>query len=589
MQGKYTGMAKSNSRKKNRRRKTLAIVLVVVALLIAGAAVGIKILRQRVTEAYGQKSSDEAKTATVTVGSISTTISGSGTLSAEEVTEVSLPAGIEIRSLCVEKNDTVQEGDLLAYLDLTSVLSAMNDLQSELEEIDDEIAEAAKDTVSTQIKSTVAGRVKAVYANAGDSVLSVMYDHGALLVISLDGYMAVDIPAKGLSKGDSVSVTLSDGTVYPGTVDDVMSDTATVLITDDKPLLGDTVTVTDESGKELGTGELYVHQPLNVTGYAGTITRAAVAENAKVTNNRVLFYLTDTAYTADYDALLKERASVEEDLTELISLYKAGLVRSPISGKVESITDEKETDETGADTASEWVFAQIRPQEKMIVTASIDESNILSVELGQTASVTISSISDDPFTGEVTSIEKTGTSSSGVTGYSVEVTLDRTENMLPRMSATVAIRIEGVDNALLLPEDAVTKTRDSAYVYTAVNETSGELEGMVEVKTGLTGGGYIEITEGLKEGDTVYYTEKASTDFGSFMAGFGGGGGFSFGGGDSGGGFGGGGMPGGNSGGGMPSGSSGGFGGGGMPGGNSGSGSGGGSGRRSGGSGRNGG
>ena len=559
----------------------MAIVLVVIAILIAGVAVGIKILRQRVTEAYGQKSSDEAKTATVTIGSISTTISGSGTLSAEEVTEVTLPDGIEIRSLCVEKDDTVKEGDPLAYLDLTSVLSAMNDIQNELEEIDEEIVTASKATVDTRIMSTVTGRVKAVYAKTGDSVLSVMYEHGALLVISLDGHMAVDIPAKNTAIGESVSVTLSDGSVYTGTVDSVFKETATVLITDDKPLLGDKAVVTNAEGNKIGSGKLYIHQPLNVTGYAGTVNRVSVEENTRVTNNRVLFYLTDTAYTAEYDALLKERASLEEDLTEFISLYKAGgLVRSPISGKVESIADEQETSETG-ETVSEWTFATLRPQEKMIVTASIDESNILSVELGQAASVTISSISDDPFTGEVTSIEKTGTSSSGVTGYSVEVTLDRTDDMLPRMSATVNIRIEGVDNALLLPEDAVTKTRDSAYVYTSVNETTGELEGMVEVKTGLTGGGYIEITDGLKEGDTVYYTEKASTDFGSFMAGFGG--------------FGGGGMPGGNSGsgnsggfggGGMPGGNSGGFGGGGMPGGNSGSS---GSGRRSGGSGRNGG
>ena len=219
----------------------------------------------------------------------------------------------------------------------------------------------------------------------------------------------------------------------------------------------------------------------------------------------------------------------------------------------------------GAEIPAEWTFAVIRPQEKMIVTASIDESNILSVEVGQTASVTISSISDDPFTGEVTSIEKTGTSTSGVTGYSVEVTLDRTEKMLTRMSATVSIRIEGVDDALLLPEDAVTKTRTSAYVYTSVNETSGELEGMVEVQTGLTGGGYIEITDGLKEGDTVYYTKKKSNDFSSFMGGFGG-----FGGG-SGSGSGGFSMPGGSSGSGgfsMPGGNSG-----GMPGSGSGSGS----------------
>ena len=530
----------ANSKKKNRRRKTLSTVLILLAILIAGAAVGIKYLRQHVTENYGSKSSDEAQTATVTVGSISTTITGSGTLSAQETTDVSIPSTVALRSLCVEEGDTVEEGDILAYLDLTSVMSAMNDLQTELEELDSDIADAAKETVDNVMKSTVVGRVKGIYCEAGDSVLSIMYEHGALMTISLDGHMAVDIPTAGLSAGDTVTVTLSDGTAYPGTVDEVREDEAVVLITDNKPLLGDKATVTDEEGKTLGTGELYIHQPLNITGYAGTVSRLMVTENAPVTKNRILLYLTDTTFTANYDALLQQRAQVEDDLNELISLYRTGVVRAPLAGKVESITDEQETVE-GAEVPAEWTFAVIRPQEKMIATASIDESNILSVEVGQTASVTISSISDDPFTGEVTSIEKTGTSTSGVTGYSVEVTLDRTEKMLTRMSATVSIRIEGVDDALLLPEDAVTKTRTSAYVYTSVNLTSGELEDMVEVKTGLTGGGYIEITEGLKEGDTVYYTKKKSNDFSSFMGGFGGGsgsGGFSMPGGGSGGGSG---------------------------------------------------
>ncbi len=510
----------ANSRKKNRRRKTLSVVLIVLALLLAGAAVGVKLLRQRATEAYGEKSKEEAQKATVTVGSISTTITGSGTLSAQETTEVSVPSGVALRSLCVAKGDTVAEGDVLAYLDLTSLLTAMNELQDQLEQLDSDIADAARESVATVVKSTVNGRVKAIYCENGDPVLSVMYGQGALLAISLDGKMAVDIPAKELSVGDQVSVTLPSK-VYQGTVSAVQGETATVLITDNGPQLGEDAIVTDAEGRKLGRGPLYIHQPLNVTGYTGTVSRLAVQENDYVIKDRVLLYLSDTAFTANYDALLQERAALEADLNELISLYTAGVVRAPLAGKVESLTEAQETTE-GAEAAAKWSFAVLRPQEKMIVTASIDESNILSVELGQTASVTISSISEDPFTGEVTAIEKTGTSSSGVTGYAVEVTVDRTEKMLPRMSATVSIRIEGVDNALLLPEAAVTKTRTSAYVYTAVNETSGELEGMTEVKTGLTGGGYIEITEGLQEGDTVYYIKKQTNDFSSFMGGFGG-------------------------------------------------------------------
>ena len=525
-----------------RRTKAWALALVLALLLPAGGC------GQTETEPEEQDASAIAvEIERVERGSISSKSTVSGQVAAGEQESVFLGLSAQCKDVYVEQGDTVTEGDILAYLDLTSVMSAMNDLQTELEELDSDIADAAKETVDNVMKSTVVGRVKGIYCEVGDSVLSIMYEHGALMTISLDGHMAVDIPAAGLSAGDTVTVTLSDGTAYPGTVDEVREDEAVVLITDNKPLLGDKATVTDEEGKTLGTGELYIHQPLNITGYAGTVSRLMVTENAPVTKNRILLYLTDTTFTANYDALLQQRAQVEDDLNELISLYRTGVVRAPLAGKVESITDEQETVE-GAEVPAEWTFAVIRPQEKMIATASIDESNILSVEVGQTASVTISSISDDPFTGEVTSIEKTGTSTSGVTGYSVEVTLDRTEKMLTRMSATVSIRIEGVDDALLLPEDAVTKTRTSAYVYTSVNLTSGELEGMVEVKTGLTGGGYVEITEGLKEGDTVYYTKKQSNDFSSFMGGFGGG----FGGGSGSGGFS---MPGGGSGGGSGSGS----------------------------------
>ena len=137
--------------------------------------------------------------------------------------------------------------------------------------------------------------------------------------------------------------------------------------------------------------------------------------------------------------------------------------------------------------------------------------------------------------------------------------------MLSGMSASASITIEGVENALLLPADAVTKTRDTAYVYTTYDEESDTLGGMVEVQTGISNNSYIEITGGLSEGDTVYY--KESSDSGNFSFG-------NFGGGFNGGNFDPGNMP--SGGGKMPSGDGGGmsrggnFGGGSMPPGNSG-------------------
>ena len=205
----------------------------------------------------------------------------------------------------------------------------------------------------------------------------------------------------------------------------------------------------------------------------------------------------------------------------------------------------------------------------MTVTISVDETNILSLSEGQAASVSIDSIGEDVFSGEVTEINTVATSSSGVTVYSAVITLEKAEGMLSGMSADVVITIEGVDNALLIPVDALHQTRATAYVYTQYDAETGEYSGMVEVTTGLQNSSYVEITSGLSEGDTVYYTEEEESGFSFGGMSFGGMGGMSgMPGGDFSGGFSGGSMPsGGFSGGSMPSG---GFSGG-MPGGSGGS------------------
>ena len=106
-------------------------------------------------------------------------------------------------------------------------------------------------------------------------------------------------------------------------------------------------------------------------------------------------------------------------------------------------------------------------------------------------------------------IEINRTSSSSGT-YSAVIELAKAEGMLSGMTASVSVRIEGVDDAILIPIEAVHKTRDGAYVYTSYNEEYQEYGGKVDVITGLENSTYVEIKSGLKVGDTVYYTEQES-------------------------------------------------------------------------------
>ena len=137
----------------------------------------------------------------------------------------------------------------------------------------------------------------------------------------------------------------------------------------------------------------------------------------------------------------------------------------------------------------------------------MDETDILSLEVGQEVSLTVESVGDEHYVGTVTEIDTTGTDGS----YSAKITLDKQPGMLSGMTAKAEVTIQGVDNALLLPADAIRKTSTTAYVYTAYDAETDTLGGMTEITLGLTNGTYTEIVSGLKEGDTVYYTPKEQT------------------------------------------------------------------------------
>lgn len=538
----FDSLRRSKKAKKKKRIRNIAIVVGVLAAVLVAAVL---ILRRQVRENFAM-SGDEVISATVERGTISTVVSGSGMLENVDTETLTLPEGVELTEILAQFGDSFQEGELLATADMASVRSAMSTLQSELDALDEEISQAEGDTVDSYISAGVAGRVKAIYAGVDTSVAETMVDKGALAVISLDGYMAVDIDNESLEKGEAVSVILSDGSEEEGLVDSVVGGSATVLISDDGPAVDETVTVTDAQGKELGSGSLYIHNPLKVTGYAGTVSGVYVTENQAVSASSTLFALTDTGTSASYDALLQSRSEAEEELLELLKIQQYGGLTAPISGTVYSVSELEDLESGETDEV-----LTLAPDVSMSVTISVDEDDILSLALDQTAEVTVSSLGDEVLSGTVTEIDKTASDGS----YTAVITLDKVEGMLPGMTAGVDIRIEGVDDALLIPVDALHQTSSGYYVYTSYDEDSGEYGGRVDVVPGLSNSSYVEIKSGLAEGDTVYYTESQSF-FGSM--GFGG-----MGGGQRGD-FGGGEMPSGDFGGERPSGGMG----GGMPGGN---------------------
>ena len=503
-----------------KKLKKIIIISVIAIAALTGLALW---LRSRVASQFGRQNDTEISSAAVTRGSISTSVYGSGRLSDDDVETLEIPSGVELTDIPVSAGDKVEAGDVLASVDLGTVLSAMSDVNDEIASIDTKLASAANTSTTGYISSSVSGRVKKVYAASGDNVAALMYKYGALALLSLDGYMAVDIDAPGLTAGDTLSAVTASGTALDATVSDITGSTATVLVSDASVLYGESVTVYSADGTELGTGEAYIHDELKVVGYTGTVAYVSVAEGSAVGAGATLMTLSNTATGAEYAELLSQRSELEDTLKTLINIYNEGALCAEFGGTVIAVNavtaDEAESAATtDTEDDSEQSFT-LSPDSTMSMSVTVDETEILSVSIGQSAEVSVDAIDGETFTGTVTGIDRAGTSSSGVTVYTAEVSIPKADGMLAGMSASATISIEGVENALLVPADAVSRSSSGYYVYTSCDEESGTLGGMVEVTVGITNSNYAEILSGLSEGDTVYYIEKEDNSFSFAMPG----------------------------------------------------------------------
>ena len=510
-----------DNKRKKRKRKRIITFAIIIVLLAVFLLTSITVLKKQVKQRFAS-SDREVLSYEVSIGNLNTSVSGKGSLSNVDLENISVPAGVEIEEVVIDANTKVSKGDVVAKVNMASVMNAMSDLQDDLDEIDNQLVSAKNETVSNYISSGVAGRVKKIFAASGDDVARCIYDNGSLALLSLDGYMALDIESSDLAAGTSVVVVRENGQEFSGSVEKNINGIATILVSDNGPEYDELVIVKDTNGTELGSSKLYIHSPMRITGISGTVSYIYARENQYVYSGSTIFVLGNTDYSASYEILLRERSNMENTLLELLGIYRSGALCAPFDGTISSI----DYDASTVSSSSATLVATISPDKSMSVTINVDESDILSLELGQSAQISISSLGDDVYTGKVTEINKTASSSSGVTRYSAVVTLDKSADMLAGMTASVVIRISGVDNALLIPIDALHQTSSTSYVYTSYDKENDEFGGIVQVISGISNSSYVEILSGLSEGDTVYYTESQNTfGFGSMSmpAGFGGG------------------------------------------------------------------
>ena len=309
---------------------TLLCIVLAIALIVASLPSGIS---------AATKVNSKVLSAVPEENTISTVLSGGGTLSPQEGTAQSLPQALELETYYVKNGQTVSEGDPIAQVDLVAVKAAISELQEVIDALDAAIASESSKTNDSLIRSGTAGRVKKIYAREGTAAADTVYESGALLLLSLDGLMAVDLEARA-EVGQRVTVTLSDGTALEGTVESVSDGTVTVTLSDETAPLDDSVTVTTKDGETLGTGNLYIHSRLRVAGAYGTVSQISVKENQQVSAGSALLTLKDTGHTAEYARLLNRRTELEDQMESLVKLSKDGILHADCGGIVSGVDTE---------------------------------------------------------------------------------------------------------------------------------------------------------------------------------------------------------------------------------------------------------
>jgi len=233
---------------------------------------------------------------------------------------------------------------------------------------------------------------------------------------------------------------------------------------------------------------------------AGRIEEILVEEGETINAGEILALMSSSDRVAILDAA---RSSGEEQYKQWKETYKPIKIISPISGTLilRNVVE-------GQTVNSGTVLFAI--SDKLLVAASLDESDVGRVKPGQRATIVLDSYPDKRVRGTVFKILDEGTTKNNVVTYTVKIRPERVpEFFRSQMTANIKIRISERKNILLLPALAVTTNSQGETA--VIKELKDGQPVYSRVETGQNEGELIEIVSGLEAGEKVYYLERPYT------------------------------------------------------------------------------
>jgi HlyD family secretion protein len=254
----------------------------------------------------------------------------------------------------------------------------------------------------------------------------------------------------------------------------------------------------------------------------------AELESAKST------YLSAVAnYEGAQATVLQMEASLKETNQ---SLYKT-TIYSPMDGTISQLNVQLGDRVLGSGFSQGTDIMTVSDLGTMIGTVQVDENDVILVSLGDTARIKVDAYGDKIFKGTVyqigNSAQATGTGTQEqVVNFDVKIRLiDPDPGLRPGMSCNATIETQTINNVLSVPIQSVTARSDEDKSKETVKEPEENNSNVIdkkdkkatvnnkpkevvfviennkakmkEVKTGLSDDNYIQIKEGLKDGEKV--------------------------------------------------------------------------------------
>lgn len=209
-------------------------------------------------------------------------------------------------------------------------------------------------------------------------------------------------------------------------------------------------------------------------------------------------------------ANLEEDAAAQEEIyeeakekwEEFSSYISGNTVLSQCSGVITGVElEEGDSISTGS------ALVTLYDMEDVTISVTIDEEDMEDISLDSEANISFTAYPEEIFEARVTEVSDASTDSDGNVVYDVTVTLEGdVSELFQGMTGDITFVTGQSEETLYIYRRAVFAESDKSYV--KIRDEAGNIS-KKEITTGFSDGTYIQVVEGLSEGDIVLIESKA--------------------------------------------------------------------------------